>query len=181
VLVEELADAVSRGQSFCPAVYLDGHRANDNWWGQTLIAIDIDNKPGERMFTPSDALELCDALGLPPALIYETFRSTESRPKFRIVWRLRENINADAPEVRDAVMAAARVVFPLDKAATDRARLFYGSNRPCLHVDPDATVSPWDFVEAAACVVENAAAVGHEKRALDRLEKKIGAARPMGG
>lgn len=149
ISLSEFANVVAVcGQTFSPAVLSGGSNSN-NWVKQQIFGIDIDNKNentstgGENqspnILSVSDALQRCRIKGIEPALIYETFSSTNEQQKFRMVF-VSPQIITD-PFMRDCIQRAIMDIFPeCDTSCKDRARFFYGGKN-IVHINDNAFLS----------------------------------------
>jgi len=109
----ELASAIARGKTFTVG-YFNGKRREDNFISAQLIGIDLDNG-------------LC-SFHSKPHILYQTFSHTEAKPKYRAIWLLSEPVT-ELKQYR-AYVAGFLKLYPLaDKACSDAARLFYGTDK----------------------------------------------------
>lgn len=135
ISLEKLADSLTHGASFKPAVLVGGNKA-ENWFQQQLFGLDFD-----------DGTELDEAynkfvkLGIKPCFMYTTFSHTEEHHKFRMIF-CNDEVISDAAE-RDKLQATLMgVISGIDKVCFNRDRLFFGSNSKCvIHADYDAKIN----------------------------------------
>lgn len=133
VTLEELAELLGSGASFCPAV-MEGGRKNENWRAQQLFVLDFDGG-----LTLEGFLLRCEDLGLTPAIVYYTFRHTPNAHKFRAIF-VNDTALTD-PHLRDKCQRYLMDCFPEGDAHTgDRARLFLGTDKEAPHLIFDARV-----------------------------------------
>ena len=156
-----LKRAIEAGQTISPAIIdpmkngsgAPSHCA-DGFVQQQLFGIDLDNdylpegkrakKDKQRLpdgeYIPHEkALELCEAAGIKPLIIYQTFSSTEALEKYRILFALDDVVTDDAERQR-----IDRAAFDIFGRATDQScknadRIFYGSKPgSVVYIEPDA-------------------------------------------
>ena len=145
VTVEQLAQAIERGQTLICGVLQGGKNANC-WQRQQLFAVDFDNTvtppkpqpkrratPEEGALTPEEALQICSAFQIRPALAYWSFSdqhdAPEPWPRFRLIFALDREITDKAEH---ALLAEWLVEIFGGKPAIDEGcknpdRIFYGS------------------------------------------------------
>ena len=95
--------------------------------------------PDEGYITPAQALEICQAYGIKPFLMYHTFSSTPDFEKFRIFTVLDELVTDD--KERERIVSTFISLFgrAADIACTDAVRVFHGSRPDCtIHFDQNA-------------------------------------------
>lgn len=150
--VRQLAAAVEAGKTFQPGVLIGGAKA-EHWQHQQLFCIDVDNtedykdesgkkqkRQAENSLTITELLSRCKRYKLTPALIYETFSSSDEWQKFRAVFVCSELIKDGAK--RDDLQKAIQEIFPeSDKSCTDRCRIFYGGKK-IISCNDNASFSP---------------------------------------
>lgn len=132
VSLEEFMQAIENGVSF-KAGALHGNK-NTDWESQQVFALDIDNDDASinkyGLLTPEDACNRFAELRVPPAFYYSSFSSTEERPKFRLIFIVKNPVND--MRVRNAIQMALMNIMPeCDKACKDLSRLFFGTNKKC--------------------------------------------------
>ncbi len=148
VSLSEFSNAVISGRTFSPGILSGGGKA-ENWIKQQIFCIDVDNedkkapegekRQAENPLSIGDALQKCQNNGIEPALIYETFSSTEYWLKFRIVF-VSPQIITD-PYKRDYIQKALMDIFPeCDAKCGDRARIFFGGKK-ILHYNENVVLS----------------------------------------
>ncbi|MBS5936797.1 hypothetical protein [Clostridium sp.] len=133
VTVKELVKAIEEGRSF-KAAALNGNK-NLNWESQQVFCIDVDND--ERsinkygMLTPEVAYDRFERLGIAPTFYYESFSSTNEKPKFRLVFLTPEPVYD--VRIRNSIQIALMNIMPEgDRACKDLSRLFHGTNKKCI-------------------------------------------------
>ena len=145
VTVEQLAQAIERGQTFVPGVLRGGCSAQ-HWQRQQIFAVDADNTvtppkpqpkrratPEEGALTPEEALQICSAFHLRPALAYWSFSDQHDAPdpwfRFRLVFAFDREITDKAE--RDKIAEWLIEIFggkpAIDEGCKNADRLFYGS------------------------------------------------------
>ena len=94
VSIEELAVAVSNGQTFKPCL-MNG-KTNNDFVSSSLIVLDIDNKGKEYeeygYKSLQDFLKDAQKSNYKPALVYTTFSHTEKLHKYRAVFQLDKKV-----------------------------------------------------------------------------------------
>lgn len=136
VTVEEFIEEIENGTSF-KAAALNGNK-NADWESQQVFALDIDNDDASiaryGVLMPEDAVKRFEGLGVSPAFYYESFSSTEKRPKFRLIFIVRNPVTDI--RIRNAIQIALMTIMPeADKACKDLSRLFFGTNSECRIVN----------------------------------------------
>lgn len=117
VTAEQLRDAIIHGHTCCYGCFeqcADGQKfGHSKFIGQRLMAVDIDNAHEDK--TPISfwehgfldvprAIDRClHGLGQLPLIVYESFNSTETHPKFRLVLDLGEQIT-DYGEAHEQIL-----------------------------------------------------------------------------
>lgn len=134
ITVEEFVQAIESGTSF-KAAALNGNK-NADWESQQVFALDIDNDEDSMArygrLMPEDAVKRFVDLGISPAFYYESYSSTEERPKFRIIFIVKNPVTDI--RIRNAIQIALMTIMPeADKACKDLSRLFFGTNKECLN------------------------------------------------
>lgn len=132
VTVEEFIQAIENGASFKSAA-LNGNK-NADWESQQVFALDIDNDEASikkyGLLTPEEACNRFSDLGVSPVFYYSSFSSTEERPKFRLIFIVKNPITDI--RVRNAIQMALMNIMPeADKACKDLSRLCFGTNKKC--------------------------------------------------
>ena len=132
ITVPEFIAAIEEGRSF-KAAALNGNK-NIDWESQQVFALDIDNDEKNvkkyGMLTPEDAVKRFNDLGVPPTFYYKSFSSTEEKPKFRLIFIVKNPVTDI--RIRNAIQMALMTIMPeADKACKDLSRLFYGTNSKC--------------------------------------------------
>ncbi|MDB1931716.1 hypothetical protein PMY12_14620 [Clostridium tertium] len=149
VTVKELVKAIEEGRSF-KAAALNGNK-NLNWESQQVFCIDVDND--ERsinkygMLTPKVAYDRFERLGIAPTFYYESFSSTNEKPKFRLVFLTPEPVYD--VRIRNSIQMALMNIMPEgDRACKDLSRLFHGTNKKCELVKFDYRINPYKLIQA---------------------------------
>jgi hypothetical protein len=119
--LEEFASLVvaPHSRTWVPALF-NGERSNESWQSQQVFALDFDGG-----ISLEKVLSRLGEFGLSCNLIYSTFSSSPTSPKFRVVFVLQEMITDKA--LRDEIMDALLVLFnEADRSCHDAARMFFG-------------------------------------------------------
>lgn len=168
VTPEQLAEAIARGLTFTRGAMTGTTAAT--WQGQQLIIADIDNdkkdpetgrtmrdENGQKIcidnpLTPEQAADAMKQYNIAPCIIYYSFSSKPTHPKFRIVLLLSEPIT-DSEEAADlnarfTNLFATYRPDSTDTGTDDGARFFYGTTADKLiYLKPD-NITPLDAVHA---------------------------------
>ena len=147
--INELINEIAQGATIKAAAMNGG--SNVDWESQQVFCIDIDNdndyvtKNG--MLTPVKAFGRCDAIGIRPTFIYETFSSKAEHPKFRLMFITPEPVT-DA-RIRNSIQIALMNVFPeCDIKCKDFARVYFGSpNKICSYTNISDRIDPYRVIE----------------------------------
>lgn len=116
--IEELADLMSKGATFKPAL-LKG-RKNSDWISQQIFALDFDKGT-----TIDKELKRCEELNINPVFGYKTFSYTQYKEKFRLVFCNNEIITDI--NIRNDFQNLLIKLFPNSDSVTfDPTRLFFG-------------------------------------------------------
>lgn len=148
ITLEQLAAAVEHGVTFT-AGEMTG-TSNKDWQGQQLCFADIDNttedkKPLANPLQPAEARALLARHGIDPAIMYHTFSSTDSLPRFRIVLALAEAVT-DSDTITDLTSRLAYLLNTArpgcaDDGIGDPARFFAGSRPGSVFYRSDSITS----------------------------------------
>lgn len=128
IIVDPLsfAELMEQGRSFCPAVFNQGKRLNDNWIEQSVFALDFDSG-----VQPEVIIERCKELDLIPNVVYTSFSDTLELRKFRVVFFF--NATIKIKEKAKELQLTLMELFPeVDIACKDFARLFFASKEILL-------------------------------------------------
>lgn len=155
--LEEIVTYISHGQSITPAYLLKsgqekGPSKSSTFISQQLWMIDIDNhddfdKKGKRRLPDqklciANIFRLCRAHQCEPFLVYESFSSTRSVPRYRVAF-----ISSEPVTDRETRNRLAEVLYSIfksefrytDEKSKEVAQLFYGTSpERILHIDYDA-------------------------------------------
>lgn len=119
ILIKELAENLSNGASFKPAVLIGGQKA-DNWTQQQLFGLDFDDGT-----TIAAAYNKVKELGIDPCFMYTTFNHTEEHHKFRMIF-CNDTVITDGT-LRDKLQATLMgAIGGIDEVCSNRDRLFFG-------------------------------------------------------
>ena len=130
---EELAIAVTNGQSFCHAIVAT-ERKSENFVATELLVLDIDNKETKKALTIKDALSRLKEYGIDCNLIYTSFSDTIPKGetdtnilmtgmKYRIIFKLPEAIYEFSEFER--LLNVFYHIFP-EADPVSRVQLWYG-------------------------------------------------------
>ncbi len=139
--LKELADKVSVGCSFIPAL-LRGGKSNDNFVSQELWALDFDHNS-----TIDDILNRCKNKRLEPVFGYTSFSHTPDNQRFRLVFHSNRLIT-DIDE-RNKIQQSIMNIFPeCDPSCYSASHFFYGGKQQILYdenklFDPDEIIQKY--------------------------------------
>ena len=149
VTVQEIFNCIAKGYTFCPAV-LKGGTKNENWIQQELVAIDIDNEDTSTdILTIDKAITLLKENNINPLGYYQTFNHTASKPKFRLLFLLDRPIT-ETDEMKFILETLISFIPQADKSCKDLSRLFYGTNKQAVILDPNARITYADIKNIAS-------------------------------
>lgn len=121
ITFDEFIKALGRGQTYTPGIFDGGIRKAKNWLGQQIFVADIDS--GNISF---DELQIkCNDFVVPPAIIHESFSSTENFKKWRVIF-ISENLVEDPAEAL-SLLKLIKNHFNSDGAVVDLARMLFGT------------------------------------------------------
>lgn len=142
--VEELIKRIERGFPFTAQVYDGNCRLTNNFIAQTIFALDFDGA-----ITLEEANSICRDYGLNYHFGYYTYRHTNEKPRFRLVFVCNGEVR-DAQLAED-VLRAFTIIFDgkNDTGALDLARIWSGTNKKVFRGIPDSTFNPAQLFEIA--------------------------------
>lgn len=121
--ITELAQFLSKGHTFAPAIFKDKKRTNDAFISTQVFALDFDDNQ-----EPDEKIKMFAEYGIKTNILYYSFSHTEAHKKFRLVFVI-DAIITDR-KMRDKIqLALMDIAIDADKACKDVARMFYGTNR----------------------------------------------------
>lgn len=140
ILIEDLADALTNGASFKPAVLVDGNKA-ENWSQQQLFGLDFDD--GTEI---EEAYNKVIELGIKPCFMYTTFSHKEEHHKFRMIF-CNDTVITDG-DLRDKLQATLMgVIGGIDRVCFNRDRLFFGGKgKTTIHADYESRINAEDII-----------------------------------
>ena len=119
--IADLSDLITTGHT----VSLSGAKNNDEWAGQQIVMVDIDN---EYQTTFDDILRYAKSINLEPTFAYHTYSSTENCCRCRLAYVFKEPITDK--QIYQAIannLILKFAEYSADKACADFCRLFYGT------------------------------------------------------
>lgn len=129
-------------------VLVNGNK-DENWKQQELIAIDIDNKDeNAEILTPQKAIILLKEKNVNVLAYYETFSSTYSLPKFRLLFLLNEAVS-EVSKIKFILETLINIIPQSDPSCKDPSRYFYGTNKKVVLVNAEATICLDDIIRIA--------------------------------
>ena len=133
----DFAKAIESGHSFCPVVFKDNRRSNNNFLQSNIFALDFDNNEN-----PNDIIELFKKNGIHVNLWYKTFSWKPNFRKFRIIIAFDETFTNRI--LRFRIQSGLIKFTNSDRHCKDAARLFFAGKDPVvLHEN----LNPWDNVK----------------------------------
>lgn len=150
--LNEIVECIGKGYTFVPAVLENGTK-NKNWKQQQLIGVDIDNEVEAEILTPEEAITLLNDKGIKICAYYHTFNSSEVKPKFRLLFILKE-ATCNQEEAKLILKTLMDLLPQADKTCKDLSRLFYGTNKEVKIIDPEARITLEDVIKFAKPEVE---------------------------
>lgn len=119
--IQEIAVKIGEeGHTFCPAVFREGERNEDNVIEMQLFALDFDE---EAVF--DDIKERAYQYHLPIAFAYETFSSTSKMPRFRVVF-LNDVPVTDNHAAKIMILMLLTIFDKADGACKALCNMFFG-------------------------------------------------------
>lgn len=143
----EIVECIGKGHTFIPAVLENGTK-NENWKQQQLFGLDIDNEVEAEILTPEEAITLLKDKGIKVCAYYHTFNSSEAKPKFRLLFILKE-ATCNQEEAKLIIKTLIDLLPQADKSCKDLSRLFYGTNKEVKIIDPEARITLEDVIKLA--------------------------------
>lgn len=120
--LKELLGLITTGHT----VSLSGAKTNNEWAGQQVVMVDLDNEySGVSM---NDVIAYAKSIGLEPTFAYHTYKSTENCCRCRLVYVFKETITD-----KQRYLAIANHLikqfqeYSADPACADLCRLFFGT------------------------------------------------------
>jgi hypothetical protein len=124
VTIDQLSNLVAPPNSFTwsPGIF-NGTPSNDNWSSQSIFALDFDG--GE--LSIKEVYARLHLYGIKPQLWYETFSSSETLFKFRVVLFL--DYPVTNPKIHKLISLGLLKLFPeADQTCKDQARYYFGGS-----------------------------------------------------
>lgn len=145
--INEFCEYIGKGYTFIPSVLQNGTK-NENWVQQQLFGLDVDNETDGEILTPEEAITLLNDKGISVFAYYHTFNSSEVKPKFRLLFLLKE-ATCNQGEAKFIIETLISLLPQADKSCKDLSRLFYGTNKEIKIVDPEARITLEDIIKVA--------------------------------
>ncbi len=181
--ISQMAELITQGYSFTPAVLIGGAKA-ENWSSQQLFCLDIDNEDksisgkhnkqrAAEPLTVEQVLDRCSSWGIKPALVYETFSSSAEWQKFRVVFAS-DTVIKDKQKALNIQLGLMELFPECDKACKNADRLFFGG-KSILHIDENALMTAANVSElenfGAFCSLPAPAVPAEKDKRLDDLKR----------
>lgn len=165
VSLNELADYINNGQTFCPAVFNRQKKSQENFKFQQLFALDFDGG-----ITVEEARERASQYNIEPAIIYETFSSV-NYSKFRFLFCHCTSI--PSADVARTIQFALCSIFPeADKSSKDFTKLYYGGKNAT--VNSDAIFNTYMLLISMTNLFKTIDRNGHLQRLLHKFSRSTG-------
>ena len=135
----------NQGYTICPSV-VNNNRTLDKWLSQQVYGLDFDNKNMETIYTPQQFLEDCTKWEITPSFMYETFSSTKTLPRFRVIF-VSDQIITD---IRGSYMISELFIkmFPnCDRQVTRNPVSILFGGRNLLQESLESTFNPLDLLD----------------------------------
>lgn len=119
--IRELLEKITTGHT----ISLSGAKKNEEWQGQQVVMIDIDN---EYQYTMTEILNYAKSIGFEPTFAYHTYNSTETCCRCRFAYVFKEVITDK--QVYSSIsntLIRKFSTYGADKQCADFCRLFYGT------------------------------------------------------
>jgi len=117
------AELMLQGRTWCPAIFKEGKRKNDNWLGQSVFALDFDSG-----VSPDEVIEKCKEYKLIPNVVYTSFSDSVTLRKFRVVFFLNAEIRV-AEKAKELQLTLMELFPDVDISCKDYARMFFGGKQ----------------------------------------------------
>lgn len=151
----QLAETVCQpnGKTWCPAIFKDNKRKNDQWLEQQIFALDFDN-----CTTPEEAIETLGTYGITPNMVYGSFSDSAELRKFRLIFLL-DTVISNSDTAKWIIIQLMNLFGQkADKACKDLSRMFFGSkySEPeFFNETPVDTVKLMDVLNTVAIATDN--------------------------
>lgn len=114
------------------AISLSGANKNNEWAGQQVVMVDIDNDYAN---TFTDILNYAKSIDLEPTFAYQTYSSTENICRCRFAYVFKEVITDKQVYLSIANMLIRKLsTYGADKQCADFCRLFYGTMNKDVYI-----------------------------------------------
>lgn len=129
--IETVANWINRGCTVQGALLRDKQSKNEDtdsrFLRQQVFAVDIDNTGEKQLTTTKDIQSVCEAAGITPAIIAESFSSSEALPKYHAFFVTDKPIE-DVKQARGVLLKLQGVFDGIaDPACTDPGRIVFGT------------------------------------------------------
>ena len=164
--VKQLAREVKFRKPYCLTQFSPQLRKNENWQGQSIFALDFDSG------IAFDAiLRRCNEYRFYPCFAYNTYTSTEEKPRFRIWFQTKEPISS--LDTFNQITKSLLRLFPeADRSCTDPARLWFAGIWT-LHENYNAYITIKELIECAEVFIK-LSDPSNAKRNIKRYRQDIG-------
>lgn len=124
VSIRELASSIANGFSFCPAIFTNNVRNNENFISASCITLDVDHA----QYSLEYATERIST-----TIAYPSFRNgLEGEYRYRLLIRLDEDIKSLEEYYRYSIILAAmlkeKANIEIDSTCTQGTRMYFGTN-----------------------------------------------------
>ena len=128
VTADELATAISQGKTIQGMIpdFKKGGNTDDHFVEQQIFCLDFDNKTDDERITLPQIHERCDKYNVQPFLISESFSSSDSNPKYHVLFA--ESAPTTSADTARAKILSLLATFPeADPACKDPSRIIFGT------------------------------------------------------
>lgn len=183
--VHEIADVILAGHSIVPAILDDKMSlSNEHFKHQQLFGLDFDNNDpfdkylrsrDENYMTYERIMDICNQYDIAPAIIHESFSSTDEWKRYRVLFVTYEPISD--LKYRRQFLDSLMKLFSINGAMTadtkcrDEGRLFYPGHS-IVSVDQDARINPDAVIEKARNITLDSERSNSQSKASRTVEKK---------
>lgn len=131
VSIQELAGSIANGCSFCPAIFTNNVRNNENFISASCITLDVDHA----QYSLEYATECIST-----TIAYPSFRNgLDGEYRYRLLIRLEEDIKSLEEYYRYSIILAAmlkeKANIVIDSTCTQGTRMYFGTNSSVTLLD----------------------------------------------
>lgn len=135
--VDTLAEEVSSGRAFTPAIFCGGRNLK-NFVQEQVFGLDFDTG-----ITVKEFLDRAKQYQIPPAFVYATYSHSEEKPRFRAVF-VHDCVIEDR-QAASIILGMLHRIFPeADKNCAETSRIYLGG-KELLHKNVEAEINLKDL------------------------------------